>query len=176
MISAGVVLGLVITWVTFSVNTLVLPRTDAAPEHVDVIFVLGPPTPTRIALAERMMAAGVSDNLMLSVPVAGPNSVRTLPACIEKRSYNVYCEQPKPFTTQGEARYLKRLSAARGWRSAIVITFTPQVSRARTLIQRCYAGDVSIISDEESISIAKWGYEMFYQTGAYVKALFNPGC
>ncbi|MEF2978749.1 YdcF family protein [Subtercola sp. YIM 133946] len=146
------------------------------PMKTDVIFVLGPATPSRIALAEKLIHQGLSDNLMISLPDTGKVNAESLPLCYQPHFYTVYCARADPFTTQGEARYLRDLSAEHGWTSATIITFTPHVTRARLILQRCFNGSLSVESDNSTLSPLEWLYEFAYQTGAMAKALASPGC
>jgi uncharacterized SAM-binding protein YcdF (DUF218 family) len=62
-----------------------------------------------------------------------------------KRSFEVICFRPKPESTQGEARAVQRIAAARHLRSLIVVTSTFHVSRARLIMRRCFHGRLSVI-------------------------------
>ncbi|MDO9130913.1 MAG: hypothetical protein Q7U34_13715 [Anaerolineales bacterium] len=148
----------------------VFPRVDP-PGEVDVVYVIGPPTPSRIELAEGMLDAGLSDTLMISVddPAAEP-------LCAGHASFAVFCSRPEPFTTQGEARELAAKAAEHGWTSATVITFTPHVTRTRVLMERCFTGSLRVVADTTPLPLAQWVGQYFYQTGAFVKVALNPGC
>ncbi|MEA9985945.1 hypothetical protein [Subtercola sp. RTI3] len=65
----AVSLMLVVTgsFAAFSIHEYVYPASDQ-PTKSDVIVVLGPPEATRIAIAQKMLDAGLSQNLLVSVP------------------------------------------------------------------------------------------------------------
>lgn len=148
----------------------VFPRVDL-PGRSDVIYVIGPPTSSRIELAQGMLDAGLSDTLLLSVPDPEEH-----PLCDAHAAFTVYCSRPEPFTTQGEARELSAMAAEHGWTSATVITFTPHVTRTRLLMERCFAGTLRVTADTTPLLLAEWAHQYFYQTGAFVKVALNPGC
>ncbi|WP_414171324.1 hypothetical protein [Clavibacter tessellarius] len=99
-----------------------------------------------------------------------------LAACNGEFPYPVTCDTPSPFTTQGEARYLRDKSEENGWTSAIVITWTPHVTRTELLFDRCFDGDLMVVEDPVDFSLRQWISQYTYQSGAFVKALVTPGC
>ncbi|RFA10589.1 hypothetical protein B7R54_16290 [Subtercola boreus] len=155
------------------------PDTDA-PAPTDAVFVIGPPTPTRIAIAQQMVDAGLTSNVIISVPGPGSDSpefeATALAICSQPQTFTVYCVTPSPFTTQGEARSLQSLAASHGWTSATVITFTPHILRARIIMSRCFTGDLRMVADRAPLGAARWIYEAVYQTSAFVKVLAEPAC
>lgn len=155
----------------------VFPRTDA-PERADLLVVLGPPTPSRIDLAERMMDEGYAKRLIVSVRDKGWDSAQKLSICRDRGlSYDVGCFVPDPFTTQGEARTLRRVADRDDVKSVIVVTTTPHVTRARLILERCFAGKMFVVSDGSSPSdLWGWADAYAYQTGALVKAAVDTEC
>ena len=49
----------------------------------------------------------------------------------------VICFDPSPSTTRGEAEFLGRLARQYHWKSVVLVTTTPQDSRARLRAERC---------------------------------------
>jgi hypothetical protein len=87
----------------------------------------------------------------------------------------VICFAPVPATTQGEAEYVGRLAAQRHWRSIVLVTITPQDSRARLRFERCYSGGVYVMTG--SLHAYGWPYEIAYEWAATIKALvFQRNC
>jgi hypothetical protein len=85
------------------------------------------------------------------------------------------CFNPAPVTTQGEAEYVGRLARRYHWHSVAVVTITPQDSRARLRIERCFMGPVYVVTSP--IGLTSWPYEIAYEWGALVKALIvQRGC
>jgi uncharacterized SAM-binding protein YcdF (DUF218 family) len=167
LINLGVAVG--------ALHLYVWPSTDA-PASTDAVFVLGPPTPTRLRIAERMVDAGLTLNVVVSVAESGPFAAASLPICTEPQTFRVQCLTPAPFTTQGEARMLGSLAAENGWASATVVTATPHIERARILMSRCFGGDLRMVADTYPLTPASWAYQITYQTFAFGKVLLEPAC
>ena len=79
------------------------------------------------------------------------------------------CFNPSPATTQGEAEFVGRLARKYHWDSVAVVTITPQDSRARLRVERCFAGPVYVVTTP--ISLVSWPYQIVYEWGALVKAV-----
>ena len=87
----------------------------------------------------------------------------------------VICFDPNPPTTQGEAEYAGRLARQYHWHSIAVVAITPQDSRARLRMQRCFTGQVYVMT--APIPWHMWPYQLAYEWAATVKALvFNRSC
>jgi hypothetical protein len=85
------------------------------------------------------------------------------------------CFNPVPATTQGEARFVGRLAKKYHWHSIAVVTITPQDSRARLRMERCFSGPVYVVT--RPVAVASWPYEIAYEWGAMIKALvFQRSC
>jgi hypothetical protein len=107
--------------------------------------------------------------LSLGTPDSGPRCPRPIPRV------KVMCFNPAPVTTQGEAEYVGRLARRYHWHSIAVVTITPQDSRARLRIERCFAGPVYVVTSP--IGLSSWPYRIVYEWGALVKALIvQRGC
>jgi hypothetical protein len=87
----------------------------------------------------------------------------------------VICFDPSPATTRGEAEFAGRLARRYHWQSMVLVTATPQDSRARLRVERCFNGPVYVMT--ASLPLPSWPYELAYEWGATVKALiFQPSC
>lgn len=166
-----VVLIVVVLGYLVILELVVHPRVDA-PGRSDVVVVLGPSWPARVADATRLVREGRARALVVS---AHPADTEGTPpeVCRVRQPFPVYCFDPVPSTTQGEARAVARLASEHHWESAQVVTFAPQVERARLIIGRCYSGRVSYLASDESYDAA---YQWLYHSTAFVKALVRPGC
>jgi hypothetical protein len=89
---------------------------------------------------------------------------------------NLRCFIPDPPTTKGEGRELRRLAAKYGWRTVIVVTFRPHISRARFILEQCFDGDLVMVESPAHISALRWAFEYVHQTAGYVRAVLQPGC
>lgn len=168
-VSAALVVALVVAIIA-GLPVYVFPQTDP-PGHSDVVYVIGPPTKARMALADEMLDSGLADTLLISV-----NDPDDSDLCRPRPTVTVYCARPDPFTTQGEARWLRDMATDHHWDSATVITFTPHITRARLLMERCFPGEVRMLADAAPLHLGDWVYSYVYQTGAFVKVALNPGC
>jgi hypothetical protein len=85
------------------------------------------------------------------------------------------CFNPVPATTQGEAEFVGRLAKKYHWQSIAVVAITPQDSRARLRVERCFAGDVYVVT--APIRPITWPYQIAYEWAALAKALLiQRGC
>jgi hypothetical protein len=138
------------------------------PRRADVLLVLGPPEPWRIRWAEELVDRGVAGALLISVP--DPHRVA---AC---REAGVTCFVPDPFTTRGEARFLRAAMTEHGWRTADVITATPHGERARFSLGRCVARGAQVVGRAPGTSVPWWAFQYLYQMVGWVRAVTQSGC
>ncbi|MGM7777510.1 YdcF family protein [Arthrobacter sp. KNU-44] len=170
----------VLLWATAGLFLYVEPPADA-PKHADVLFVLGP-ADDRVDYAEKLMDQGYAHTLVISVP-QGVAGYPRLTLCDEQRPYRIICFKPDPGTTQGEARELRTLAQENGWKSANVLTAQYHVTRARVIVQRCFQGELNMVSYQKDLpllstkkSTPSWAYMYAYQTAAFVKVALNQEC
>ncbi len=175
-----VIIAFVTVWAIAGIFLYVAPPADE-PQHADVLFVLGPPD-QRMAYAEQLMQQGYAPTLAVSSPV-GKDGRFAAKVCGAQRSYRIICFNPDPFTTQGEAQALKKLSAQYGWKSADVLTVQFHVTRARVIMGRCYGGELHMVAERRSLPLisltsrtGSWAYQYLYQTAAFVKVAIHPEC
>ena len=166
---------MVLLWVGACYQVVQQPGVDKA-TNGDAVVVLGPPENSRIATALRLLAAGHSNQLVISgatrvdYPIAS-GLCRAAPVGI-----TVTCFNPDPKTTRGEAREVRRLAAANGWNSFLVVTSQYHISRARLILGRCFSGRLEFVSSAEQISAPQWAYQYVYQTAGYLKTVFARSC
>lgn len=140
----------------------------------DAVLILGGVGTDRYSYGVGLAAAGFAPNVVLSNP--GPTPWISDWCRQQRPSVTVYCFVPEPATTAGETRAFLRLAKTQNWTSVIVVTSMPHVSRARYILSRCFDGEVMMTASPDPISKSRWAYEFFYQTGGYLRALFNPSC
>ena len=85
-------------------------------------------------------------------------------------------DEPPTFTTAGEALMVKRLAAAEGWESVMIVTNVTHISRARMIFTDCLGGGVLATDDGAGIEDSNWAWMYAYQSAAFVKALVAPTC
>jgi hypothetical protein len=87
----------------------------------------------------------------------------------------IICFDPNPSTTKGEAEFVGRLARQYRWRSLVLVTSTPQDSRGRLRVERCFAGPVYVVT--VPLPLSSWPYEIAYEWAAIVKAaVFQRAC
>lgn len=169
VIAVALVLAMAVAGLAIMIPAYVYPAAAAPPARADVIYVIGPPTEGRIALAERLRSEGVADDILISVPSEGEQSAAKLSVCQER---DVTCGHPDPFTTAGEMALLNTRYGPEA--SAVVITFTPHVSRTRFIAAQCAEARVTVVDVPTSLDLGQWIYQFAYQTGGFAKAVAAP--
>jgi hypothetical protein len=160
------VTALAVAVVTFSAVTarLFIWPTQGTPAQVSAMVILDSPGNT---LSGALRVARQHRAPFLVISLGTPLSSYGCPAPVPR--VKLICFNPKPPTTQGEAEYIGRLAKKYHWRSIAVITITPQGSRARLRIERCFAGPVYVVATP--IALRSWAYEIAYEWGAMIKAV-----
>jgi uncharacterized SAM-binding protein YcdF (DUF218 family) len=152
----------------------VRPQVDPL-RHADAILVLGGDGFSRYPFGVDLGMQSWAPKVVLSNP--GIHKEWLTKACNTPHSgIELDCFVPNPPTTLGEGRELRRLAERYGWRSVIVVTFTPHISRARFILQRCFDGELTMVASPTHISLLDWPVEYVYQTAGYVWAAQQPGC
>jgi hypothetical protein len=105
----------------------------------------------------------------LVISLGTPASGNPCPSRIPK--VRTVCFNPVPATTQGEAEFIGRLARLHHWRSVGIVTITPQDTRARLRVERCFPGRVYVVTAPPALSQTNWPYQIAYQWGALAKAL-----
>lgn len=172
--TGGVIaLASLIVYVLVGLPFIVFPKVGSRPKHADVVFVLGPLSEKRIALAKQLLADHTVDHMMWSATITTRAQYPLLQECWT--TPGLVCERPSPATTEGEGQMLQQQAAANGWTSAIVITQTAHITRARSIVSRCFEGQVAMLESGDP-PLFGWPYQYLYQTAATVKLWFNPPC
>jgi hypothetical protein len=140
------------------------------PPRVDAIVMLdssGRPLNVAVRLAAQHRAS------FLVVSQGTPASRDPCPRPVP--GVTLICFNPVPPTTQGEAEFVGRLAKKYHWRSIAVVAITPQDSRARLRVERCFPGQVYVVTAPIRLSI--WPYQLAYEWAALLKALvIQRGC
>jgi uncharacterized SAM-binding protein YcdF (DUF218 family) len=153
----------------------VRPQVDQL-RHADAILILGGPHYSRYPFGFDLATQGWATNVVVSNP-HGANDPWMTGFCADPHHpFNLHCFVPDPPTTKGEGQELRRLAAQNGWRTIIVVTFRPHVSRARFILEQCFDGDLIMVAPPGPISAPRWASEYVYQTVGYLRAVLQPGC
>jgi uncharacterized SAM-binding protein YcdF (DUF218 family) len=109
--------------------------------NVDAVVVFGAAVDERLAKGLQLVDGGLAPVLVLSAPDGTE-------FCTHRPNVRVICFEPDPFTTRGEARAVGRLARARAWKRVALVTSTYHATRARLLLDRCYAGEIDVVAAE----------------------------
>jgi hypothetical protein len=154
---------LFLAFVVATAGLLVWPA-QGAPGHVSAIVMLAGPgdrLPVALALADSRRAPV----LVVSQGYEGYSG----PCPSKPPGVTLICFDPDPPTTQGEAEYVEQMAKRYHWTSVVVVASRPQATRARLLVERCFAGQVYLAT--APITSDSWPYQLAYGWGALVKAL-----
>jgi hypothetical protein len=140
------------------------------PSRVDAIVMLdspGHPLGVALRLAEQRRAP------FLVVSQGTPASRDPCPRPVP--GVTLICFNPTPPTTRGEAEFVGRLARKYHWHSIAIVAIIPQDSRARLRVERCFPGQVYVMT--APIRMSTWPYQIAYEWAALAKALFiQRGC
>jgi len=163
-----IVLAALVIFLALTAKLFIWPQTNA-PRRAGAIVVLGSNTADdirRVAEGERLFKAGDAPLLAISTGLRCPIDVTT----------RITCFSPSPDTTQGEARFIRRMAQRDHLRSVIVVAGRPQATRARLRVERCFAGVIEVVGVDPR-SFEQWIYQIAYEWGATIKALtIQRGC
>ena len=138
------------------------------PGHVDAVVMLdGPGDAGRRATALRLAKERRAPTLLIS---RGRFESAHWRCPLPMRYVKVICFNPSPATTQGEAEFVGRLASQHRWTSVALVTVTPQDTRARLRLSRCFPGAVYVLTSP--LPAEEWPYQFAYEWGATLKALF----
>ena len=87
----------------------------------------------------------------------------------------VICFDPRPATTRGEAEFAGLLARRYRWHSIALVATTPQDTRARLRLGRCFSGKIYVVTT--ALPLSAWPGQIAYEWAATIKALlFQRGC
>jgi DUF218 domain len=123
---------------------LVQAATDPA-QPADALVVLAGGRGERLSKALGLVHQHVAPVLVISNG-RDPRWPAANQLCASRQRFEVWCPQPAPDTTRGEARMVRDLAARRGWRSVVVVTSTYHGRRAQLLLGRCFDGQLQMVT------------------------------
>jgi uncharacterized SAM-binding protein YcdF (DUF218 family) len=142
----------------------VWPETTGA-SRADAVVVFGASAEERLAKGIQLVDEGVAPVLVLSAP----DSETAL--CSGRGRVRVICFEPDPFNTRGEAQTVGRLATREGWETLVLVTSTYHITRARLLLDRCFAGHVDVVAAKPSESLEQEIGNIFHEWGGLGDAL-----
>jgi hypothetical protein len=158
------VLAVIVTTVIAMTARLFIWPDQGVPAQVSAIVMMDGPGDT-LGVAVRLAREHRAPFLVVSLGT--PQSFDPCPRPVPR--VKLICFHPEPATTQGEAEFVGRLARKYHWQSVAVVAITPQVSRARLRVERCFPGPVYMAATP--VALTSWPYEIAYEWGAMAKAL-----
>jgi uncharacterized SAM-binding protein YcdF (DUF218 family) len=166
----GAVAAVFLAFCGLTVRLFIVPA-SGMPARVDAIVMMAGPG-DRYSTALRLASEHRAPVLVIS---RGSDVVTSGPCAPPVAGVREICFDPSPATTQGEAEDAARLARQYHWNSIALVTITPQDSRARLRMERCFSGHVYVMT--APIPAAMWPYELAYEWGATIKSLaVNRSC
>ncbi|MFI6865289.1 YdcF family protein [Nocardia sp. NPDC050406] len=159
------------------VPVYVRPQVDPL-RHADAILVLGGQGVDRYGYGLELARRGYASTVLFSNPYGAQTDIDEIrePCRTPQRGFTLECFAPDPPTTVGEGRALRRIAEQRGWRTVIVVTMRPHLSRARFILERCFGGDLVMEPSRQQFPPWYWAWSYLYQSAGYVRAFMDPGC
>ena len=157
------------------VPVYVRPQIDPL-RHADAILILGGPDYERYVYGLELGTQGWARNVVVSNPHGADDPWLTKFCASPQPWFHLHCFKPDPPTTKGEGRELQRLASQHGWRTIIVVTLRPHISRARFILDQCFNGELVMVAIPTHLSAPIWAFQYVYQTAGWMRALLQPGC
>jgi uncharacterized SAM-binding protein YcdF (DUF218 family) len=149
---------------------LIVWPAQGMPAHVSAIVMLAGPG-DRLPAALQLARTHRAPMLVVSRGHEGYGG----PCPARPPGITLICFEPAPATTRGEAEAVGRLARRYHWESVVLVTTRAQDTRARIRAGRCFHGPVYVVAVSQPWS--DWPYQIAYEWGALVKALFlQRGC
>jgi uncharacterized SAM-binding protein YcdF (DUF218 family) len=157
----------VVIFLGFTARLFVWPDLNA-PVHADAIVVLGGAGP-RIQEGFALAKEGYAPLLIFSlsrIQQCYPSTAQT----------TIRCFHANPLSTRGEARAIEGLATQYHLHRIIMVVSTPQATRARLRVGRCYHGQILITAVSPGGPL-HWAQALAYEWAALFKALvLQPSC
>lgn len=175
-IVAGILFALAVVGSVAAVRAFHYPTIDE-PGTADAVVLLAGGGP-RIDKLNELMNASVAPRALVASAYVDDPGVWSARVCNDRalefdQSIDVLCFEPEPSTTRGEAGFVSKLATDNGWDELVVIASTDQITRARLLFDRCFAGTVRFVAVDHS---QFWPLRVLYESGAWIKAQRNSQC
>jgi len=154
----------------------VRPQQDP-PRAADAVVVLGGShSGARYRRGLELARGGWAHDLVLSNPYGGADPFLDRLCATAQPRFRVRCFDPDPHSTLGEAREIRDLAAAEHWRTVIVVTSVPHVSRARYIIGKCWDGALVMQGTPAHLGPLGWAAMYVYQSAGYLKSALQGNC
>jgi uncharacterized SAM-binding protein YcdF (DUF218 family) len=157
----------VVAVVVVNLKLFVWPDSDSL-RHADAVVVLAGGDGERLDRGLALVRDGVAPTLVAST---GPNRL-----CSYEQTFRVICFVPDPNNTRGEVEAVARIAKEHGWKRIVLVTSTYHVTRARLLLDRCYAGTVEVSPASPHEGVFGWLASITHEWGGLAEALVHRDC
>ncbi|WP_192378545.1 YdcF family protein [Rhodococcus rhodochrous] len=154
-----------------SLKFIVWPRMDS-PHEADAIAVVAGAHDGREQYALNLAKAGLADVVLLSNPY-GPDDSLMNDFCGAAQDVRILCFDPAPSTTRGEATAIATTAKSEGWKTIMVVTYRPHVSRVRYEMAKRFDGEVTVVAVPRSIPESRWPYAYLREMGGFTKTVLD---
>ena len=158
---------LVVGVVALNLRLFVYPA-SSTPAHADAVVVLAGGEGERLDKGLQLVQDGVAPNLVVST---GPDEL-----CTGRHPFSVYCFLPHPDDTRGEAEAVGRIAAQHGWQHIVLVTSDYHATRARILVERCFAGTVDVSAAHSSKGPLPLLWAIGHEWGGLIESAIHRGC
>jgi uncharacterized SAM-binding protein YcdF (DUF218 family) len=158
---------LVVALVVVNLELFVWPSTGTL-RRADAVVVLAGGDGERLERGLELARDGVAPTLVAST---GPDRL-----CTADEPFTVICFLPDPSNTRGEVEEVARLARQHEWTSLVLVTSTYHMTRARLLLDRCYAGSIEIAPVQPDTGIVGWLGAITHEWGGLTEALVERSC
>jgi len=165
--AAGAAALLAVALVALNLRLFVFPE-SSTPEHADAIVVLAGGNGERLDRGLELVRDGVASNLVVST---GPDEL-----CATQHDFDVYCFLPHPDDTRGEAEAVGRIAARNGWQHVVLVTSDYHATRARILVERCFAGAVDVSAADSGKGPLPLLWAIGHEWGGLVDTALHRDC
>jgi hypothetical protein len=162
----GLALAVIVAITSATTARLFIWPAQGMPARVSAIVMMDGPGTT---LSRALQLARQHRPRFLVISLGAPGSSDLCPRPIP--GVRLICFNPRPASTAGEAEYVGLLARKYHWRSMALVTITPQDTRARLRVERCFGGSVYVMTTPPDPQQTSWPYQIAYQWGALLKAL-----
>jgi uncharacterized SAM-binding protein YcdF (DUF218 family) len=159
-----------------AVGRLFLWPPTSTPKGADAVVLFVGGKGERLDTALALMRQGVAKNLVI------PNGlVATWPQanalCRRSTGFKVFCPDPDPDTTRGEARAISTVARQQGWQHMVMVTSTYHVTRAKILLSRCFTGSIDARAADPGLAVPRHVARISHEVAGLAEAmLVNSGC
>jgi uncharacterized SAM-binding protein YcdF (DUF218 family) len=143
--------------------------------RADAVVVLDGGDGERLHKGRELMARHVAPTLVVSVG-RELDSDEANGLCANRQGFEVVCFVPKPADTRGEARAFAVLARRHHWDTAVLVTSTYHVTRARALFERCYDGHLDAVTATPPRRPLEWAANVAHEWVGTIEATFVRKC